>query len=51
MSSFIGDIKMKGIWGKILRVDLTDAKCSTEELPIEVYESFLGGAGLVAYTL
>ena len=42
---------MKGIWGRILKVDLTNAECSIEELPTNVYENFLGGAGLVAYTL
>ena len=42
---------MKGIWGKILRVNLTDNECFVESLPTEIYENFLGGAGLVAYTL
>ena len=42
---------MKGTWGKILKVDLTEAKCSIEQLPDQVYDNFLGGAGLVAHTL
>jgi aldehyde:ferredoxin oxidoreductase len=42
---------MKGVWGKILRVDLTNGRCRFEKLSGEVYENFMGGAGLVAYTL
>lgn len=42
---------MKGIWQKILKVDLTNRICKTEELPEEIYEYFLGGAGLCAYYL
>jgi len=40
---------MKGIWGKILKVDLTNGTCNVEALPDKVYEYFLGGAGLAAY--
>ena len=40
---------MKGVWGKILRVDLTNGTCKAEALPDKVYEYFLGGAGLAAY--
>lgn len=42
---------MKGVWQKILKVDLTHQSCKTEELPEEIYEYFLGGAGLSAYYL
>lgn len=42
---------MKGIWQKVLKVNLTDATYEKEELPEEVYEYFLGGAGLCAYYL
>lgn len=42
---------MKGIWKKVLKVDLTEKKCFTENLDEEVYSYFLGGAGLCAYYL
>jgi len=42
---------MNGVWGKILRVDLTGGTCTVEPLPDEVYRYFLGGAGLAAYFL
>jgi aldehyde:ferredoxin oxidoreductase len=42
---------VKGIWKKILRIDLTTGRHSYEELPEIVYEYFLGGAGLSAYFL
>ena len=37
---------MKGVWNKLLRVDLTDGKISDEDIPDNVYELFLGGIGL-----
>jgi len=40
---------MKGVWGKVLKVDLTNGTCTGETLPDKVYEYFLGGAGLAAY--
>ena len=40
---------MKGVWGKILKVDLTNGTCKAETLPEKVYEYFLGGAGMAAY--
>ncbi len=40
---------MKGVWGKILKVDLTNGTCKAETLPDKVYEYFLGGAGMAAY--
>ncbi|RPJ37586.1 MAG: aldehyde ferredoxin oxidoreductase, partial [Deltaproteobacteria bacterium] len=40
---------MKGVWGKVLKVDLSNGTCSAETLPEKVYEQFLGGAGLAAY--
>ena len=40
---------MKGVWGKVLKVDLTNGTCKAETLPDKVYESFLGGAGMAAY--
>ncbi len=40
---------MKGIWNKILRVDLSRGTCESEEVPDKIYEYFLGGEGLGAY--
>jgi aldehyde:ferredoxin oxidoreductase len=40
---------MKGVWGKVLRVDLSRGTCKAEKVPDEVYEYFLGGEGLGAY--
>jgi aldehyde:ferredoxin oxidoreductase len=43
------EVRMNGIWGKVLKVDLTNGTCKAEALPEKVYEYFLGGAGLAAY--
>jgi aldehyde:ferredoxin oxidoreductase len=40
---------MKGVWGKVLKVDLTNSTCKAEALQEKVYEYFLGGAGMAAY--
>lgn len=37
---------MKGVWNKILRVDLTKKKINKETIPDKIYELFLGGPGL-----
>ena len=42
---------MNGVWKKILRIDLTKSRHTFEDVPEEVYEYFLGGAGLAAYFL
>jgi aldehyde:ferredoxin oxidoreductase len=42
---------MKGVWNKVLKVDLTNRECHEEEVPDRVYEYFLGGAGMAAYYL
>ncbi len=42
---------MKGVWGKIIRVDLTAGTCRIETLAEDVYRGLMGGAGMVAYTL
>lgn len=42
---------MKGIWNKVLRVDLSRGLCQAEKVPDKVYEYFLGGEGLGAYFL
>ena len=40
---------MKGIWKKVLKVDLSKGTCASEPVPERVYEYFLGGEGLGAY--
>ncbi len=40
---------MKGIWNKVLRVDLSQRTVKIEKIPDEIYEYFLGGEGLGAY--
>ncbi|TFG31557.1 hypothetical protein EU527_12125 [Candidatus Thorarchaeota archaeon] len=40
-----------GWTGKILWIDLSDHSARVEEVPIEVYEHFIGGKGLGAYLL
>ena len=42
---------MKGVWNKLLRVDLSSGETSVEVIPDKVFEMFLGGAGLGAYYL
>ncbi|NVL92004.1 MAG: aldehyde ferredoxin oxidoreductase family protein [Desulfobacterales bacterium] len=42
---------MKSVWHKILRVDLSNNTCKSEQLSEEVYEKFLGGSGMSAYML
>ena len=42
---------MKGIWNKILKVDLSNKTCKVENVSDEIYENFLGGAGMCAYML
>jgi aldehyde:ferredoxin oxidoreductase len=42
---------MKGYAGKIVRIDLTSGKISTEELKEEVARNYLGGKGLGVYLL
>ena len=42
---------MKGVWNKVLKVDLSNRICKEEKVPDKVYEYFLGGAGLCAYYL
>lgn len=42
---------MKGVWKKIMRVDLSTGIAETETVPDHVYEYFIGGAGLGAYYL
>lgn len=37
---------MPGLWGKILRVNLTDSEITEEDIPKEWIEKFVGGRGL-----
>ncbi|MEJ5358442.1 MAG: aldehyde ferredoxin oxidoreductase family protein [Desulfobacterales bacterium] len=42
---------MKGVWNRILRIDLTEKKTASQSVPDPVYEYFLGGEGLAAWVL
>ncbi|NOR14380.1 MAG: aldehyde:ferredoxin oxidoreductase [Candidatus Aminicenantes bacterium] len=42
---------MKGVYGKILNIELGSLQFSEETIPLSVYEKFLGGKGLGAYLL
>lgn len=42
---------MKGFFGKLLRVNLTDKSFSTEQIPENVLKEYLGGKGLGSYLL
>lgn len=42
---------MKGVFGKILNVDLAGRSTGEEELPEQIYREYLGGKGLGAYLL
>ena len=42
---------MKGVWNKILKVDLNAKKATAEHVPDAVYQYFLGGEGLAAWVL
>jgi len=42
---------MKGFYGKILKIDLTDGQFVSEILDEDVYRTYLGGKGLASYLL
>ena len=42
---------MKGFYGRILKVDLTQERHSIEVLSDEILETYLGGKGLASYLL
>lgn len=42
---------MKGFYGKLLRIDLTNRRYQAESIPEEVLEKYLGGKGLGSYLL
>ena len=43
--------KMYGAWGKLLRVDLTAKKVTTEDIPEILFKRYLGGNTLALYYL
>jgi len=47
----MGDLKLFGYNGRILRIDLAKGRISVEEPQIEFYQRYLGGRGFVAVTL
>ena len=42
---------MKGFFGKLLRINLTDRSYTVEEIPEEIFKTYLGGKGLGSYLL
>ena len=42
---------MKGVYGKVLEIDLEHKTSTSEVIPDAVYETFLGGKGLATYLL
>ncbi len=42
---------MKGVWHKVLKVDLSKGESHTENVPDGIYQYFMGGSGLVGYYL
>ncbi len=42
---------IKGVWHRVLKVDLGKRTCTSEDVPDKVYRYFLGGSGLIAYYL
>ncbi|MHB8993166.1 MAG: aldehyde ferredoxin oxidoreductase family protein [Chloroflexota bacterium] len=42
---------MKGVWNKLLRVDLTEGRVWDQDVPDEVYANYLGAAGLGAWVM
>jgi aldehyde:ferredoxin oxidoreductase len=42
---------MKGFYGKLLRINLTDKSFSVEEIGEEIFRKYLGGKGLGSYLL
>jgi len=42
---------VKGFYGKLLRINLSDKKYQTEEIPEEIFQKYLGGKGLGTYLL
>jgi aldehyde:ferredoxin oxidoreductase len=42
---------MKGVYGRILNVDLENRTSSVEKIPEEIYKTYIGGKGLGTYLL
>ena len=42
---------MKGVYGKVLNIDLTTRQVATEKIPDQVYQTLIGGKGLCTYLL
>jgi aldehyde:ferredoxin oxidoreductase len=42
---------MKGVYGRILNIDLTQKTSFAEEIPDRIYKTYLGGKGLATYLL
>ena len=42
---------MKGFFGKLLRINLTTRSYIVEEIPNEIFKTYLGGKGLGSYLL
>jgi aldehyde:ferredoxin oxidoreductase len=47
----VGGSKVKGYNGKVLRVNLTNGKCSIEEPSEDYYKRYVGGRGFIIHTL
>lgn len=44
-------MKLYGLWGRLLDIDLSSGKVRVEQVPAELYRKFIGGRGLGAYIL
>lgn len=42
---------VKGVWHKVLKVDLSKGESNIEEVPDKIYRYFMGGSGMIAYYL
>jgi aldehyde:ferredoxin oxidoreductase len=42
---------VKGVWHKVLKVDLSTGNSRVEKVPDVIYRYFLGGSGMIAYYL
>ena len=42
---------VKGVWHKVLKVDLSKRESWVENVPDDIYQYFLGGSGMIAYYL
>jgi len=42
---------VKGVWGRILEVDLSSGRCEVKEHPVEFFRKYLGGGAIGTYFL